>query len=201
MFPTPASARDPAATIPQVLPPWNTGPTVQATTATSAEAESVPVYGTRATAQGFQCPTLSSVGLRNLSRVFAEASYSVERREIMLPNQMRAVQYFQVPPGALTVFRVGNSVRVVQHLAPVLAYCSATVAPGELGLPEAELLADAHNCIAQRTARSDLTRGDWSAVPDPRPGFSAPSTSTTSTPTVAGPSQPPAAGGSSQTSK
>jgi hypothetical protein len=108
-------------------------------------------------------PPLSSRGLYNLSEVFREAAHRVSRREMMLPGQLRTVQYFTIPPGALTLFRTEVGVRVVQHLAPCVGYCTARVPPGQLGFPEVQLLQEAVEALTPPAAISDMTRMDFEA--------------------------------------
>jgi hypothetical protein len=79
----------------------------------------------------------------------------------MLPGQLRTVQYFTVPPGALTLFRTGEGVHVVQHLAPCVGYTPVRVPPGQLGFPEIQLLQEAVDSIAPPSAISDMTRMDF----------------------------------------
>jgi len=119
-------------------------------------------------------PPLSSRGLYNLSEVFREAAHRVSRREMMLPGQLRTVQYFSVPPGALTLFRTEAGVRVVQHLAPCVGYTSARVPPGQLGFPEVQLLQEAVEALTPPAAISDMTRMDFESELGPsRVGTSA----------------------------
>jgi hypothetical protein len=109
-------------------------------------------------------PTLSSRGLFNLAEIFREAAQGVSRREVMLPGQLRTVQYLTVPPGALTLFCTGEGVRVVQHLAPCVGYTSTRVPPGQLGFPEIQLLQEAVDSIAPPSAISDMMRMDFDGL-------------------------------------
>jgi hypothetical protein len=140
-------------------------------------------------------PPLSSRGLYNLSEVFREAAHRVSRREMMLPGQLRTVQYFTVPPGALTLFRTEAGVRVVQHLAPCVGYCTARVPPGQLGFPEVQLLQEAVEALTPPAAISDMTRMDFEAdIVSSRVGTSGAADTTGSS---AGSSRPPQAAGRS----
>jgi hypothetical protein len=79
----------------------------------------------------------------------------------MLPGHLRSVQYCSIPPGALTLFRIVEGIRVVQHLAPCVGYTSAQVPPGALGFPKIQLLQEAVDSMVPPSAISDMTRMDF----------------------------------------